>query len=57
MKITKYRLQKIINNKNSKQTRKKFKSNKKILTHTNTVRNKRPFNLLNRSIKNWDTIL
>jgi hypothetical protein len=56
MKITKYRLQKIIN-KNGKQTRKKFKGNKKILTHTNTVRNKRPFNLLNRSIKNWNTLL
>jgi len=51
MKLTKKRLQKIINN-NGKQTRKKYKKSLKKLQHTNTVRNKRQFNLHNRTIKN-----
>ena len=52
MKLTKIRLQKIINNKTGKQTKKKFKKNVKVLNHTNTVRNRRQFNLHNRTIKN-----
>ena len=52
MKLTKVRLQKIINNKSGKQTKKKFKKNIKILNHTNTVRNRKQFNLHNRTIKN-----
>lgn len=52
MKLTKSRLQKIMNNKTGKQTRKKFKKHVKVLNHTNTVRNKKQFNLHNRSIKN-----
>ena len=51
MKLTKVRLQKIINNKTGKQTKKKFKKNVKVLNHTNTVRNIRQFNLHNRTIK------
>jgi hypothetical protein len=51
MKLTKVRLQKIINNKTGKQTKKKFKKNVKVLNHTNTVRNRRQFNLHNRTIK------
>lgn len=50
MKLTKYRLQKIIA-KNGKQTRKKYKTNLKLLKHHNSVRNKKPFNLHNRSIR------
>jgi hypothetical protein len=53
MKLTKARLQKIINN-NNKQTRKKFKKHIKTLNHTNTVNHRKQFNLLNRSIKNWN---
>jgi hypothetical protein len=52
MKITKYRLQKAINNTNN-QTRKKYKTNIKLLNHTNTNRNRKQFNLLNRTIKRW----
>ena len=52
MKLTKVRLQKIINNKSGKQTKKKFKKNIKILNHTNTFRNRKQFNLHNRTIKN-----
>ena len=52
MKLTKVRLQKIINNKSGKQTKKKFKKNVKVLNHTNTIRNKKQFNLHNRTIKN-----
>jgi hypothetical protein len=52
MKLTKARLQKVINNNNNKQTRKKFKKHIKLLNHTNTARNKKQFNLLNRTIKN-----
>ena len=51
MKLTKCRLQKIIGN-NGQQTRKKFKKNVKVLNHINTVRNKKQFNLHNRTIKN-----
>ena len=52
MKLTKIRLQKIINNKTGKQTKKKFKKNVKVLNHSNSVRNRRQFNLHNRTIKN-----
>jgi hypothetical protein len=52
MKLTKSRLQKIINN-NGKQTRKKYKNITKILKHTNTARHKKSFNLHNNTIKNW----
>lgn len=52
MKLTKVRLQRIINN-NNKQTKKKLKRNIKVLTHTNTIRNKKQFNLLNRTIRKW----
>ncbi len=55
MKLTKARLQKILTNKNGKQTKKKYKRNIKLLNHTNTVRNKKEFNLLNRTIRNWST--
>jgi len=51
MKLTKKRLQKIINN-NGKQTRKKYKKTFKILKHTNTARHKKQFNLRNTTIKN-----
>ncbi len=54
MKLTKARFQKIINNKNGKQTKKKFKKHIKVLNHTNTFRNKKDFNLLNRTIRNWN---
>lgn len=50
MKLTKYRLQKIISN-NGKQTRKKYKTTSKILKHTNTSRNKKQFNLRNTTLK------
>ena len=50
MNFTKARLQKIWNTKN--QTRKKLKVNKKCLTHTNTNRNRRQFNLRQSTIKN-----
>jgi hypothetical protein len=52
MKLTKARLQKIINT-NNKQTRKKFKKNVQLLHHTNTFRNKKQFNLRNNTLKNW----
>jgi hypothetical protein len=53
MNLTKARLQKIwsINN----QTRKKFKTNKKVLIHTNTICNRnriKQFNLKHNTIKN-----
>ena len=51
MKITKARLEKARNANN--QTRKKYKSNKKLLTHTNTFRNRKPFNLRHNTIKNY----
>ena len=53
MKFTKARLQKIINNKNNVQTRKCFKTTKKVLTHTNTNRNRKQFNLKNSTLRNW----
>jgi hypothetical protein len=53
MKLTKVRLQKAIQNKGGKQTRKKFKKHLKLLVHSNSVRNrKKQFNLRNRTIKN-----
>ena len=51
MKLTKARLQKIINN-NGKQTRKKYKNTSSILKHTNTFRHKKQFNLRNTTLKN-----
>ncbi len=54
MKITKARLQKILTNKNKKQTRKHYKRNIKLLHHTNTYRNNKPFNLNNRSLKYYN---
>ena len=51
MKLTKSRLQKILNNTN-KQTRKKYKHKSKLLSHNNTARYKKPFNLLNISLNN-----
>ena len=53
MNLTKARLQKIWNTNN--QTRKKFNSNKKVLTHTNTIYNRKrikQFNLKHNTIKN-----
>jgi hypothetical protein len=52
MKLTKSRLQKIINN-NGKQTRKKYKKTTRILKHTNTARNKKQFNLRNTTLKQY----
>ena len=52
MKLTKSRLQKIINN-NGKQTRKKYKKTFRILKHTNTARNKKEFNLKNTTLKQY----
>ncbi len=52
MKLTKSRLQKIINN-NGKQTRKKYKKTFRILKHTNTARNKKEFNLKNNTLKQY----
>ncbi len=53
MNLTKARLQKIWSTNN--QTRKKFKLNKKVLTHTNTICNRnriKQFNLKHNTIKN-----
>jgi hypothetical protein len=53
MKLTKARLQKIWNINN--QTRKKFKTNKKVLTHMNTICKHsriKQFNLKHNTIKN-----
>jgi len=51
MKITRTRLQKILNN-NKIQTKKNYKQNKRLLNHTNTFRNKRGFNLRTTTLKN-----
>jgi hypothetical protein len=51
MKLTKSRLQKIINN-NNKQTRKIFKKNIKVLHHNSSFKNKKQFNLRNKTLKN-----
>jgi hypothetical protein len=51
MKLTKARLYKAL--KTNNQTRKRIKTNKKMLTHTNTIRNLRQFNLRHNTIKNW----
>ncbi len=51
MKLTKSRLKKIIKN-NGNQTRKKYKKSFKILKHSNTVRQKKQFNLRNMTLKN-----
>ena len=50
MKLTKVRLQNIIKH-NGKQTRKKYKYDKKIMNHTNTIRRKKPFNLRNNTLR------
>jgi len=51
MKLTKARLQRVINTMNNKnQTRKKFKKTK-ILHHTNSRRNRKQFNLHNNTVK------
>jgi len=55
MKLTKSRLQKIINN-NGKQTRKKYKKMSRILKHTNTARYKKQFNLCNTTLKQMANI-
>jgi hypothetical protein len=52
MKFTKARLQKIIANINNKQTRKNNK-NIKVLHHTNTIRNRKQFNLHNKTLKQF----
>jgi len=49
MKLTKFRLQKVIDSTN-KQTKKNFKKNVKVLHHINTRRNHKQFNLHNRTI-------
>jgi hypothetical protein len=48
--MTKARLHKIW--KSTNQTRKNINSNKKCLTHTNTFRNRRQFNLRHNTVKN-----
>ena len=53
MKLTKARLNKVFlkgDNHNLKQTRKQFK-NKKVLTHTNTCRNRHGKNYKNMTLK------
>ena len=50
MKFTKKRLQKVINS-GTKQTRKKFQGLCKKFKHSNTYKNKKSFNLHNKSIK------
>jgi hypothetical protein len=50
MKLTKARLNKIFLQ--QRQTRKKL-NNKKVLTHTNTFRNKKQFNLRSNTIRNY----
>jgi YD repeat-containing protein len=52
MKLTKSRLQKIVNN-NGKQTRKKYIKTSRILKHTNTARHKKQFNLKNNTLKQY----
>jgi len=55
MKLTKCRLHKIFLKEN--QTRKLIKNkNKKLLTHNNTYKKRKHFNLRNNTIKNWNTI-
>ena len=51
MKLTKARLQRIINS-NNKQTRKKYKTGSKTSSHSLTIRNKKVFNLRNTTLKN-----
>jgi hypothetical protein len=55
MKLTKARLQKIINNSNKTQTRKRLKQNTVKLVHSNTNKNRKQINLKNNTIKNWGT--
>ena len=50
MKLTKARLQKIMNN-NGKQTRKKYRKTSRILKQINTARHKKQFNLRNTTLK------
>jgi hypothetical protein len=55
MKVTKYRLQKIINS-SGQQTKKRYKMRINKQLHTNTVRNKKQFNLRNNTLKNWSIL-
>jgi len=52
MKITKSRLQKLLNSKTI-QTRKKCNKKMQKMEHTSTFRNRKQFNLKNYSLKNW----
>jgi hypothetical protein len=51
MKITRKRLQRIIDNKFKQQTRKKYKKHVKQFGHNNTARKRRSFNLKNNTLK------
>jgi len=50
MKLTKYRLTKQINSTN-KQTRKKYNKYEKKFGHSLTEKNKKPFNLKNKTLR------
>ena len=50
MKLTKYRLRKILNNTNNKQTRRKFSTNKKI-EHNHLTFRKKTFNIKKSTLK------
>ena len=52
MKMTKARLQKIINNKNNRQTQKRL-SHIREKCFTNTKRNRQHMNLKNNTVKKW----
>ncbi len=52
MKISRRRLQNIINTINS-QTRKKYKKDRKTFKHTNTYKSRKDFNLHNISVKKY----
>jgi hypothetical protein len=53
MKLTKFRLLKQLD-KTGKQTRKRFKKGIKVLNHTNTAKEKKQFNLRNKTLKQWN---
>lgn len=54
MKLTKFRLLKQLDKqKSDKQTRRRFKKDIKLLNHTNTAKEKKQFNLKNKTLKNW----
>ena len=52
MKLTKFRLTKQLSN-NKLQTRKHFKRGVKLLTHGITSKEKKQFNLRNKTLKHW----